>query len=167
MVSRRHLSVRSGPEGLWITDLDSLNGTYLDGEYLEPRSERFAPLGARLQQAPPDGPNLLVWQRPKEWGGDIDALERTQHELVQLRTAYAALQEENQRLLASEPTAGASAGIDWEQCAHLVTEVQDELNSLRLTLLDQAVPSSIHGLLSRVSTRVGDLKGQLLRTRRM
>lgn len=166
-VSRRHLSVRGAADGLWVTDLGSRNGTLLDGEYLEPHSERFAAVGSRLQLAPPDGPLLLVWQRSVDWGGEIQGLERAQDELQELRAAYTALQEENRRLRTSrERPDGDSPELDWEQCAHLLTECQDELSRLRLTLLDQPIPSSIHGMLSKVSTRFGDLRGLLLAGRR-
>lgn len=48
-VSRRHAKVRSTPEGYLITDLNSSNGTWLDGKILAPSQPVELPSGGTVQ----------------------------------------------------------------------------------------------------------------------
>jgi hypothetical protein len=48
-VSRRHAKIRSTPEGYWITDLNSSNGTWLDGKILPPSQPVELPSGGTVQ----------------------------------------------------------------------------------------------------------------------
>lgn len=48
-VSRRHAKVRSTPDGYVITDLNSSNGTWLDGKILPPSQPIELPNGGTLQ----------------------------------------------------------------------------------------------------------------------
>jgi hypothetical protein len=48
-VSRRHAKIRSTPEGYLITDLNSSNGTWLDGKILAPSQAVELPSGGTVQ----------------------------------------------------------------------------------------------------------------------
>lgn len=48
-VSRRHAKIRSAPEGYLITDLNSSNGTWLDGKILPPSQPVELPSGGTVQ----------------------------------------------------------------------------------------------------------------------
>lgn len=48
-VSRRHAKIRSSPNGYMITDLNSSNGTWLDGKILPPSQPVELPSGGTVQ----------------------------------------------------------------------------------------------------------------------
>lgn len=48
-VSRRHAKIRSAPNGYMITDLNSSNGTWLDGKILPPSQPVELPSGGTIQ----------------------------------------------------------------------------------------------------------------------
>jgi serine/threonine protein kinase len=48
-VSRRHAQVELRAEGVFVTDLGSRNGTYMEGERLPPRQARLLDAGARVE----------------------------------------------------------------------------------------------------------------------
>lgn len=50
-ISRRHLRIEYGEEGIWITDMASANGTYVDGRRLEPWQRERVELGTALRLA--------------------------------------------------------------------------------------------------------------------
>ena len=52
-VSRQHATIRRDDQGYWITDLDSRNGTYVDGEKVGPEPRRLRNL-ARIDLGGPD-----------------------------------------------------------------------------------------------------------------
>jgi phage tail-like protein len=60
IVSRMHAELRVHPEGITLTDLDSSNGTWINGERLPPHQPRLLTSGQSFQV----GPFLLTYQAP-------------------------------------------------------------------------------------------------------
>jgi phage tail-like protein len=58
LVSRHHAELRLEPEGVTLTDLQSSNGTFVEGSRIPPNQPRLLANGARIQI----GPFLLTYQ---------------------------------------------------------------------------------------------------------
>lgn len=167
LVSRQHLCVRVRSDGVYAEDLDSRNGTEVDGRPLSPRVEVPLRVGARIQLAPPEGPTLMVRERlaASGWGSVHEEIQLWQERYTTLNADYQQLQRSHRELCAKlegkQVSLPVGSEIEWQRCHGKILDSLERLTVIRQLLVDAAVDPKVHGNVERVRTNLAELRSLL------
>jgi len=167
LVSRRHLRLRADEAGVYAMDLDSRNGTEVDGRLLRPHVEVALRVGSRIHLAPPEGPTIMVRERLAQsgWGAVEEEVELWQERYKSLSADYKQLQESHHALVAKlrgqEADLPKGTAVDWQRCQGKLMDSLERLTFVSQLLVNAAVDVKVHGYLQRVVSNLNELQALL------
>ena len=153
LVSRQHLCVRVRSDGVYAEDLDSRNGTEVDGRPLSPRVEVSLRVGARIQLA------------ASGWGSVHEEIQLWQERYTSLNADYQQLQRSHSELCAKlegkQVSLPVGSEIEWQRCHGKILDSLERLTVIRQLLVDAAIDPKVHGNVERVRTNLAELRSLL------